>query len=131
MCAELRWRFVCRATPRFSRAPGELQAAGSPRRFITLVPPPQHTRGRGACKGLLGHTPWMTLEVEEEDRRERSENGERLKRKYRQSLLRSFRQPFDGEERDERKLRDHEQLPDMSSGALVGFTGDARASNVQ
>lgn len=48
-----------------------------------------------------------------------------MKRQYRQNGPWSARQPLDCEIRNQWNLPDHEQLPKMSRGTLVGLAGSA------
>lgn len=69
-------------------------------------------------------------EIEETDGRYGCERGSGLERKHKERLPGSAGQPFDGEERQQRQLSGHQELPDVRSCSLVGFAGDAKERNV-
>ena len=59
-----------------------------------------------------------------------SEPGGRLQCEDQEGLLGPARQPCDREERDDRYLSGHEELPEMRGGPFVGLAGDADRSDV-
>ena len=58
------------------------------------------------------------------------EYGADLKREDRQREPRNLRQPLNCKERNYGKLKAHEQLPEVSGSAFIGFSDDAKNYNV-
>jgi len=79
-------------------------------------------------KGGIGH--WGRLQVEPPDGSACGEGRDGLHREYAQGLCWSPREPFHHEVCDYRHLSGHEQLPEMSRGSFVGFTGGSEYRNV-
>ena len=70
------------------------------------------------------------LPLEPPDREHRGERRAELEDQNRQRLSGRGGEPLDGEERHDRDLSRHEELPDVGSGSLVGLTGRAERRGV-
>lgn len=83
----------------------------------------------------LGHTSdfqpdAVPLPMEQENGGHRCERGADLQREDGERLPRSPREPPDGKERDDRCLPDHQELPDVCGGSLIGLTGSPEQREV-
>jgi len=86
---------------------------------------PTHWQALSALQQATGS------KVEEENGCKRCERGPDLQYQYKQRWSWSPREPPDREERHDRYLTTHQQLPDMGGRALVSLTGSAEHRNVK
>jgi hypothetical protein len=70
------------------------------------------------------------LPLEPPDREHRGERRADLEAQNRQRLSGRSGEPLDGEERHDRDLSHHEELPEVGSGSLIGLTGNAERRSV-
>jgi hypothetical protein len=72
----------------------------------------------------------VKLSFEEENRGTGSKRSNKLECQDQQCLLWLLRYLLDGEERYDRYLHRHEELPEMGSRSLIGLMDHAEESNV-